>query len=331
MTKSILSIFLLLFIPIFMASCDNDNNTTQEGVARTENDFFNDPDHVANPEIDHVVMSLEHATSPAEDNLTGDLGNDVFTFRYDQTTSHKYCWEDPDVDAMHFMDLIDSGDNVILTVQANGDCVTEVIEAGDYIVRLHHDGREERIHPIFIVPQMDEVARANNVNNPKGILASAGQLFLGLIEKLDIDIIQPTNAQTVEANIDTVLLTGRCVGCNLAGADFSGSTLGPVDLTNADLTNANMSHTSCSGALFINANLSGATLNSFSFLDGADFSGANLTGADFSTSDLNNTKFTGATLTNANFASAIWCTGNCTCFETSIGSCVGCASADSCS
>ena len=46
---------------------------------------------------------------------------------------HTFCWEDENIDAMHFMLLLDSQGEEVLRVDVNGDCVTDTIEPGDYV------------------------------------------------------------------------------------------------------------------------------------------------------------------------------------------------------
>ena len=45
------------------------------------------------------------------------------------------------------MELEDSDGNEILRIDVNGECVTEVIKAGDYVMIIHHDGRKRKLIP----------------------------------------------------------------------------------------------------------------------------------------------------------------------------------------
>lgn len=81
-----------------------------------------------------------------------------------------------------------------------------------------------------------------------------------------------------------------CVGCSLAGVDWSnrdlhgmnlsGSNLADVDLRNADLRDANLSGVNLSGARLAGANLTGTSLR------GANLAGISLAGVDLSRADI---------------------------------------------
>ena len=291
-----------------------------DGRALTENDFSNDPGTEANPEKDHVVTFLENPNAPSGVNLTGDLGNDVFNYNYNKTVNHTICWEDDDPGAMHSMELIDSEGSQVLSVQANGDCVTQLIEAGSYVVRIHHDGRAETTHPIFVIPgrswglgaKIDETING-------GMLARAVGVLSNILERLDISIAQTTNAQTTaEDNIMTLISTSSCSECDLTGADLSGKVLIGVNLEDAilhdaDLSGSNLRNTNANGADFSGADLS-CTFFALAELEDANLSGAkvsrtdfieaDLTGADLSGVDGRNTIFRDANMTGADFTGA---------------------------
>ena len=67
---------------------------------------------------------------------TGELGMDVIPYKYTETLSNTFCWEDEDQSAEHFITLVDGNGLEVLMIEANGDCVTEVIEEGDYEMRI---------------------------------------------------------------------------------------------------------------------------------------------------------------------------------------------------
>ncbi|MCB2214687.1 pentapeptide repeat-containing protein [Desulfofustis glycolicus] len=89
--------------------------------------------------------------------------------------------------------------------------------------------------------------------------------------------------EQVRNNIDTLIKTNSCAGCELRGAD-----LNRLDLTGADLRDAD---------------LSGASLYLVNLAD-ADLRGANLQGAQFGGADLANADLRGADLQGAVFAGA---------------------------
>jgi len=83
--------------------------------------------------------------------------------------------------------------------------------------------------------------------------------------------------------LNRLLSTKECVGCNLVGVDLTGAHLVGVDLRNANLQ----------GAILVNANL-----------EGADLSGANLQSANFTAAFVSGTNFSNANLTKVNFSQA---------------------------
>ena len=87
----------------------------------------------------------------------------------------------------------------------------------------------------------------------------------------------------VQENIDTLIKTNTCTGCNLAGADLNRINLSGADLRNADLT----------GATFFLADLSNANLSG-AILRGTQFGGADLAQADLRGADLRGAHITGA-------------------------------------
>jgi len=86
-----------------------------------------------------------------------------------------------------------------------------------------------------------------------------------------------------EADLQKLMETQSCVGCDLTGADLFGVDLSRAVLSDADLTGADMT-----GAIFY-----------FAIIQGADLTGANLTRADLYGADLFRSKLDGATTTEA--------------------------------
>ncbi len=97
-----------------------------------------------------------------------------------------------------------------------------------------------------------------------------------------------------QADLDKLLETKECKGCDLSGALLYGEDLSGADLMGANLLAAQM--------------------------PGANLSGANLTGANLHQADLNGANLSGANLTNANLIWATWTDGR-RCAEGSIGEC----------
>ena len=91
--------------------------------------------------------------------------------------------------------------------------------------------------------------------------------------------------QEIQQNIDDLIRTNACVGCDLRGADLNRMILSGADLSNADL----------SGATFFLADLSDANLSGANLRD-AKFGGADLANADLSGADLRGALLDGAFL-----------------------------------
>lgn len=328
--------FILLFVFISLGTiggCNNngDGNNTQ---ALTENDFAADPSLRANPEGGVTVMFLEHPESDVPPNDTAEIGRDTIPVRYRSTIEHRFCWEDNDDEAGHFMTIEDEEGNVILKVDANGECDLAVIEMGNYFMHLHHDGKEELSHPIFLIPGgNEELAFGDNETHLDGIIVKVSEL----LSRLDLGLTQISRAQTVAQNIQTLLRTRSCEGCDLKGANLGGVSLMGVRLAGADLSGAFFSGSdlscldsnndqTCSrfdnvtavstnfgctdpndlatcvnlnNAVFAQADLRNADLNGAD-LSKAFFNGSNMTGVNLMGSWLTSTSFSFANLTDAN-------------------------------
>jgi len=76
MNKVIIYLAAIFIFSLSFLAC-HDNNNSNEGRVLTENEFFSYPGLTANPEKDLVVMFLEPPNALPEDNLTGELGNDL--------------------------------------------------------------------------------------------------------------------------------------------------------------------------------------------------------------------------------------------------------------
>jgi len=154
-------VFILLFGFISLGAIGGCNNnggggSSQDARALTERDFFNNPGLSANPEDGVVVTFLEHPDFEEPDNDTGEMGSDVIPHKYTRTLNHTFCWEDNNVDSKHFMILRNSDGEEVLRALANGGCVTERIEAGDYEIVLTHGEHVEEIEPVFLIPALED-------------------------------------------------------------------------------------------------------------------------------------------------------------------------------
>jgi len=258
MIKGLGFIVLFGFISLgAIGGCSDNNSGGQDGTrALTENDFANDETLSANPDKHVVVQFLEHPDTEEPENDTGELGNDVLPLIYKRTLEHTYCWEDDDPGAGHFMELDDADGNLVFRLDVNGDCITEIIEAGDYVITIHHDERILNTHAVFLIPNPEDIEQARETD---GLINRFKVVIVNILQNIQSTVSEDARAQSVQDNINTLVSTNSCPGCNLSGAD----------LRNANLSNVNLS----------NANLSGTKL------DNADLSGADLTGVILSSTD----------------------------------------------
>lgn len=288
---------LAFFVFIVVVSGCNDDGSGN-GSVLTENDFANDQGLYADPEIHLVVKSLEHPGSEKTENDTDGSGQDAFPLVYSRTIEHTICWEDDDGESGHFMELEDSDGNFILGISANEECVTELIHAGEYIITIYHDGRNNTTYPVFIVPDPQNNQSAGRVNG--SVRSEPG--VLGSVKKLLNNIVSEATAQT-PTPLQTLITTGKCTGCDLKGADLSSANFQNVILTGSDLTGADMSSSNFSGSDFTSANLSGVNMK-----------GTNFTAADFTSAKLNiQDQLNADNLSSTNFTFSVWTDGKCKC------------------
>ena len=107
----------------------------------------------------------------------------------------------------------------------------------------------------------------------------------------------PAQAENLE-QVQTLLATRQCAGCELSNAGLVYADLQGADLQRADLSRANLSRVNLQGADLRGANLLGASLSGAN-LTGANLDGANLTAADLRYAAVTNATFQGAKLDNA--------------------------------
>ena len=161
---------LLCSLSLFaFTSCSEDKKgiSIKNSEAFTENDFFHNSELRADLRSGVIAMFLEHPNSSVKDNDTGVLGRDIIPITYSMTTSHTFCWEDEDQEAKHLMTMNDINGIEIIRLVSNGECVTEIIEPGDYDIILHHDGRKDRTYKIFLERQEDGLSRVENSGTGK--------------------------------------------------------------------------------------------------------------------------------------------------------------------
>lgn len=344
--KYILLVLFLGFISFAAVGGCNNNQETVDPL--TEIDFIANTELSADPERGIVVQFLESPNSDMPENDTGTLGVDEFPLKYERRIEHTFCWEDDNNDAAHFMELSNSSGEQILRVDVNGDCVTEVVEAGEYIMSLHHDGKSNVPRTIFAVADAENLGVAQRESNVVNRFKMSMSNIMNYLREVVLNeaIAQDGDQATTRINTETLLRTGRCIGCNLLGASLDGQDLGPVDLSGADLRFSSLVRTKLVGARLVDADLREAVMFETDLtnanLIGADFRnttlfmcdlpGADLTDAKFRRANLEGVDLSGAVLNGTDFRLATWCDGNCRCNDnqSSIGMCDGCQSVDIC-
>jgi len=335
--KSVLIISFLFVMSLgLIGGCSDDNNSIN-AAALTENDFAENSSLKADLEDGVIVTFLESPVSEEVENDTGEVGEDKIPVTFEEITEQTFCWEDEDPDAMHFMELRDSEGNLILTVEVNGDCVTQVIEAGDYSLSIHHDGSNEDSLPIFLIPDPEELEESEQARKIKGLIDRLKVVASNIRNLIESTVSADAQAQTQAAinNTNTLLSTNSCVRCNLHDANLRGANLtdanlrfarlARADLTDANLTRARLFETSFRDAEMIATNLSGAQAEkagfwgaemidadfrgarlgtNMAFRIGASFTNADLTGADFRNAHCRAVIFERTVLTDADFRGA---------------------------
>ena len=100
-------------------------------------------------------------------------------------------------------------------------------------MHIHHDGRQELSHPIFLIPQEDEQLASTSHETMMDLIFAG---VSNILSRLDLGFTQATNAQSVADNIQTLLRTRSCKGCNLTAANLTNTSLRNVNLVDADVT-----------------------------------------------------------------------------------------------
>lgn len=104
-------------------------------------------------------------------------------------------------------------------------------------------------------------------------------------------------------NVNRLLSTNRCPGCDLTGVDLRGAHLIGADLRQANLTGADLEGVNLEGADLTKANLTGANLTG-AFLTNASLVSADLDNANLTQAQLYFVDVTDASLDNLNLAEA---------------------------
>jgi len=296
MNRAIKSLNLLAVIILITAilGCGSDGPSSDATIF-TEQDLIDNPAQMIDPNKDTVIIDVETPDCPERPDKD-EVGVDVIQYIYVEPTSQKICWEDGNEGAEHTLTVHDIEGSEVMRVVANGECVTEVLEAGEYEYRVSHDNKStDECFILFIVANEDIEEQAGLPQKEQSLV----EALIGLVNK--INIVEKLFAQdaTATANKQKLLTTNppSCIGCELKKVDLSFKDLQNADLTGADLTRSDLSNSNFTGAEFTSANLTRADLSNSIFIR-----------ADFTLTDLVKAIFTGA-----NFSGAIWIDGECRC------------------
>jgi hypothetical protein len=268
-------IALLLLASISFIGC-NDDGGGGSSQALTENDFADNPSLRAVPDKQIIVDFLESPGSDTPQFDTGPVGIDEIPLTYPQTETDTFCWTDDNSEAMDYMVLLDSQGEEVLRVDVNGDCVTDTIEAGDYVMEFHHDGSMSDTLPIFMIPNPDPNQQAMKTD---GLFNRFKVVTAKILRGIGNTISNDARAQRpVTTTVDYLLRTNSCQNCDLEGANFSNQRLSSGSYAGSTFRNAFLDNAFFLSVNFTNVNFTGASLGGV-FFDGSRLTGAKLTGA----------------------------------------------------
>lgn len=157
-----------------------------------------------------------------------------------------------------------------------------------------------------------------NKNDITYVSNQVGALLMGdkdPIAMIKYDVNKPTKYFIEQSNnIDELLKTNSCLGCDLRNIDLTKVSLSGKNLSYSDLTGINLKGLNLSNTVLYKANLSNITLDSNTTISNTDFSNANLSGANlvgitvgdsnFSNSDFSNAKIENSDLSYGYFSGA---------------------------
>jgi len=256
LVNSILFISFLVVMSLGLIGGCSDSGGGNDSQVLTENDFADDPSLQVDPDKQIIVDFLESPDSDTPQNDTGPVGIDEILITYPQTETRTFCWEDDNSEAMDYMVLFDSQEEVVLRVDVNGDCVTDTIESGDYVMELHHDQSMGDPRPIFIIPDLDQNQQAMKTD---GLFNGFKVVVAKILTGIQNTISKNARAQTVQQNITTLLRTNSCVECDLRDAIMGGANFSGADLRKAVLWYTQFFFADLSGADLRYADLQTAT------------------------------------------------------------------------
>jgi uncharacterized protein YjbI with pentapeptide repeats len=220
------------------------------------------------------------------------VGIDEIPLTYPHTETDTICWKYDNSDAMDYMVLSDSQGKDVLRVDANGDCVTDTIEPGDYVMELHHDESMCDPLPIFIIPNPDQNQQTMKTD---GLFNGFKVVVVRILSGIQNAMIKGANAQSINTSGSrrTLIDTNSCIGCDLSGVNLQYRNLSGADLSGANLYRAYLNHANLFGASLLEADMESASMIS-----------ANLTKANMFLAKLTHADIHGAVLVEAVIARA---------------------------
>jgi hypothetical protein len=278
---------VLLAVPL--AACTS--SATAPPPALTEQDLAADPGLAIVPgQIAVVFLEPSDAASDVAD--TGTVGTDVLPLEVTEATSYSLALDPEDATGtVAEVVLRDEAGAVLLTLTPGSPGATLTLPPGRYGVTIRAgyasaDADLEDHRPVFLRPPGDASAASSRALSGRSTSTGA-------------------NAAQVQA----LLSTKSCQGCDLsgaslAGASLNGAKLARANLSGADLTSAKLARAYAMSADFRRARLTNADLTMAYLVK------ANLCGASTSGAILTNTFLDGATWTDCRV-----------CASNSIGTC----------
>ena len=211
-----LSLSLILFTLFLFLACDDSNNTGNDTGALTEQDFFSDPDLLADPHEKIITINLEPSTAEEVDNLTGELGFDIIPFSYDSPVNQTFCWPDRGFANHHSMKLFDSDGVELTNIISNGECDTVMLMPGTYEMHLFHHDQSDQIDLIFIEPNIPSESLNVKHKGKLDMLISKIIRFISILDTSQPSLAQLTPDQTKLIN------TKVCINCDLSNILIGG-------------------------------------------------------------------------------------------------------------
>lgn len=282
--------FVFLFAAGFYFSGCSDSitnstaTTTDKYQAHTEAEFNANSILKAIPGA-VVYLDLEHLNSPASgvNGDTGPIGEDVIPYTYTETATHRIKLG---TEAQFKIRLVSESGEVIYQLNNPGDSARVNIPAGNHKLfitsTINYDaGLAETSQPVFIQQDLDAI---------KGGYGAASQ---GGYNSEDLN---------------KLITTKKCVGCNLVGVEIQDKILIGADLSYAKLMFARIKRVDFTGGKFIGtkwdaievfkSSFKGATISEEEIVN-ATFDSVNFSGAHFANLPLDRAKFLNCDLTYA--------------------------------